>query len=60
MASIDDMAWQVNRLTACAVWLVLNNETQVWLRCTCVFFFMLRCGSAPDFLLFGGSCYDVF
>ena len=43
-----------------AVWLVLNNETQVWLRCTCVSFLMLRCGPAPDFLLFGGVTMTFF
>ena len=42
-------AWQVNRLTVSAVWLVLNNETQVWLRCTCVFSF---CSGAASRLIF--------
>ena len=50
-AALDGVASQ--QTDRFAVWLVLNNETQVWLRCTCVSFLMLRCGIAPDFLLFG-------
>lgn len=57
-AALDGVASQ--QTDRFAVWLVLNNETQVWLRCTCVSFLMLRCGTAPDFLLFGGSYHDIF
>ena len=57
-AALDGVASQ--QTDRFAVWLVLNNETQVWLRCTCVSFLMLRCGTAPDFLLFGGSYRDIF
>ena len=57
-AALDGVASQ--QTDRFAVWLVLNNETQVWLRCTCVSFLMLRCGIAPDFLLSGGSYRDIF
>ena len=57
-AALDGVASQ--QTDRFAVWLVLNNETRVWLRCTCVSFLMLRCGIAPDFLLFGGSYRDIF
>ena len=46
------MAWQVNRLTAFAVWLVLNNETQVW-RGSCLGVLVRH--TVPDFLFLEGT-----